>query len=116
MCGNSGGDFSGSYTLNDLGGNQYLDECPPIADEDGDGVADEYDNCYLYNPDQADCNENGVGDVCDVADFTSYDCDQNGVPDECQPDCDGDGWIDACDQEPDCDNNGSSRQLRPRLQ
>jgi len=78
----------------------------PATDEDGDGVFDNIDNCYLYNPDQADCNENGVGDVCDVADGTSYDCDQNGEPDECQPDCDGDGWIDPCDSEGDIDGDG----------
>ena len=75
-------------------------------DIDGDGVPDDVDNCYLYNPDQADCNDNGIGDVCDIADQTSYDCDQNGEPDECQPDCDGDGWIDPCDTEGDCDDDG----------
>ena len=41
-------------------------------DSDGDGVPDSIDNCYLYNPDQTDCNENGIGDVCDVADQFSY--------------------------------------------
>jgi hypothetical protein len=77
-----------------------------LEDTDGDGVPDSVDNCYLYNPDQADCNDNGIGDVCDIDDQTSYDCDQNGVPDECQPDCDGDGWIDPCDNEGDCDDDG----------
>ena len=42
-----------------------------IVDTDGDGVSDSQDNCYLYNPDQADCNDNGVGDVCDLADGVS---------------------------------------------
>ena len=76
------------------------------GDSDGDGVPNNIDNCYLYNPDQADCNENGIGDICDVAESTSFDCDQNNVPDECQPDCDGDGFIDACDNEGDCDDDG----------
>ena len=104
FCNNTPDDVNGNLASDE--DNQYLDECPPAADEDGDGVADWEDNCYLYNPDQADCNENGVGDVCDVADFTSFDCDQNGVPDECQPDCDGDGWIDPCDSDGDCDGDG----------
>jgi len=55
----------------------------------------------------ADCNGNGVEDAQDISGGTSQDCDVNGVPDECQPDTDGDGTIDACD---DCgtqltDNN-----------
>ena len=34
-------------------------------DSDGDGVSDNLDNCPLTaNPDQADWNNNGVGDVC----------------------------------------------------
>ena len=52
-------------------------------DADGDGVADSIDNCEFYNPDQADCNNNGIGDVCDIAQGTSLDCNDNGVPDEC---------------------------------
>jgi len=38
-----------------------VDGCP---DEDNDGVADISDNCNLYNPDQADINNDGIGDVC----------------------------------------------------
>ena len=53
-------------------------------DTDGDGVPDNIDNCYLYNPDQLDCNGNEVGDVCDIADGTSTDWDGNGIPDECE--------------------------------
>jgi len=75
-------------------------------DSDGDGVPDDIDNCYLYNPDQADCNGNGIGDVCDVADQTSFDCNQNIIPDECESDCDGDGIIDDCDNNPDIDGDG----------
>ena len=36
------------------------------SDEDDDGIADDEDNCVnTANPDQADDNNNGVGDVCD---------------------------------------------------
>jgi len=74
-------------------------------DADGDGICDVGDNCDLYNPDQADCQENGagngVGDACEIAycagDPVCGDCDGNGVPDECDPDCNGNGTPDACE-------------------
>jgi hypothetical protein len=68
---------------NDLGGNDFLESC-------------------LWH----DCNGNGIDDLVDIANQTSFDCDGNGVPDECQPDCDGDGWIDACDNDSDIDGDG----------
>jgi hypothetical protein len=38
---------------------------PPPPDKDRDGVPDFRDNCVsAYNPDQADLDHNGVGDVC----------------------------------------------------
>ncbi len=73
-----------------------------LPDSDGDGVPDDYDNCDLANPDQADCNENGVGDVCDIADGTSLDDNGNGIPDECEVTVGG-GWI----NEFHYDNGGS---------
>ncbi|MDP7029982.1 MAG: lamin tail domain-containing protein [Phycisphaerales bacterium] len=63
-----------------------------LPDSDGDGVPDDYDNCDLANPDQADCNENGIGDVCDIADGTSLDDNGNGIPDECEVTVAG-AWI-----------------------
>ena len=80
-----------------------------VPDLDGDGVFDLVDNCYLPNLDQADCNDNGVGDVCDIAEGVSFDCNSNAIPDECEDDCDGNGIPDECDianGEPDCDGNG----------
>ena len=36
-------------------------------DSDGDGIADEWDNCpFVYNPDQRDNNSNGIGDACET--------------------------------------------------
>ena len=60
-----------------------------------------------------DCNNNGIDDLVDIANQTSFDCDQNSVPDECQPDCDGDGWIDACDNDPDVDGDGIPDNCEP---
>ena len=76
-------------------GNTFEETCADL-DSDGDGVSDDIDNCELFNPGQADCDGNGVGDVCDIADGTHPDCDGNEVPDICQSDCDGDGLIDTC--------------------
>jgi hypothetical protein len=65
-----------------------VDACPgedDNADADGDGAPDACDNCELPNPDQRDCQPNGVGDVCDLDSGTSQDDNGNGVPDECDP-------------------------------
>ena len=80
-----------------------------IGDLDGDGVFDLVDNCYLPNADQLDCNGNGVGDVCDIADGTSFDCNSNGTADDCEEDCNLNGVPDDCDiadGDVDCDGNG----------
>jgi len=64
-------------------------------------VADEIDNCPNHaNPDQADCDGDGIGDVCAIATGQSTDCDGNGMPDNCElagNDCNANGTIDACD-------------------
>lgn len=71
------------------------------GDCDGDGVNDA--NQIAADLAQ-DANNNGVVDSCDILSGTSQDCDNNGVPDEAQPDTDGDGIIDACDNAPDDSN------------
>ncbi len=46
-----------------------MSECFSGHDEDGDGIDDNCDNCpSYYNPDQADANNDGIGDVCEYPD------------------------------------------------
>ena len=113
------------------GSNAYT-QGPGTGDVDGDGIADEADNCpNVFNPtrpldngQQADLDEDGTGDVCDVCplDANTEDCetfdpndlDRDGVADSAdncvglansdQTDSDGDGFGDACDALPDDPN------------
>jgi hypothetical protein len=46
-----------------------LDDEPVLPDGDGDGVPDASDNCpAVANPDQADLDEDGIGNACDLDD------------------------------------------------
>jgi len=95
----------GNLAMDTPGTDNLCDE----TDFDEDGVFDFVDNCYLYNPGQEDCNGNGTGDPCDIADGVSFDCNFNQLPDECETDCNGNGIADECDIAdgmPDCDGNG----------
>lgn len=74
------------------GGNDAGSAYPfaPAWDGDGDGWCDSMDNCpSLANPDQADCDADGVGDACMIAgcdgSATCRDCAGDGIPDVCQP-------------------------------
>ncbi|MDP6311794.1 MAG: hypothetical protein QF781_06490 [Phycisphaerales bacterium] len=73
----------------------------------------------------ADCNDNGVRDGCDLADGTLHDDNGNGIPDECETidcnengvpddediangtslDCDANGIPDECQAEDDCNGD-----------
>jgi hypothetical protein len=94
--------------------------CPlPAPDSDGDGVADNLDNCpTVYNPSQSDVDGDNRGDDCDncptVYNPTQVDTDGDGLGDECDPDIDNDGIPNALDNCPyvpnpdqlDSDNDG----------
>ncbi|WP_428743419.1 thrombospondin type 3 repeat-containing protein [Tenacibaculum sp.] len=85
----------------------------PNGDADGDGILNGVDNCpNTANPDQADADGNGIGDVCqdndedgvldiddncpNTANPDQADADGNGVGDACQ-DTDDDGIMDDVD-------------------
>lgn len=91
-----------------------------VEDTDEDGAGDDVDNCpATANPDQADGDGDGIGDVCDVCAFDpDNDLDQDGICafdefgtlDNCpeltnsdQIDTDKDGAGDACDVDDDND-------------
>ena len=78
-------------------------------DSDGDGIPDAEDNCPNdSNADQADWDEDGMGDVCDDDDDNDNVLDINDncqfVVNQDQADNDGDNLGDACDTDDDNDN------------
>jgi len=111
---------SGGFSRPDLG--EFCDIGPfelegNDSDSDGDGIADFVDNCPdLSNQNQADLDEDGFGDACDVIDNRDDDGDEvENFEDNCiadpntnQLDSDSDGEGDACDLTPtgDSDDDG----------
>jgi hypothetical protein len=102
-----------NYSLYDYNFLMDADLCN--LDTDGDGVANDSDNCpAIYNPGQEDGDSDGVGDLCDncttVANADQQDSDTDGFGDACdncpdianalQIDGDGDGIGDSCDNCP----------------
>ena len=74
----------------------------PVDDIDGDGIADNVDNCLsVDNPDQADADLDGLGNDCDLDDDNDGIVDEDDncpfVSNEDQEDGDGDDVGTACD-------------------
>jgi len=107
--------------------------CELLTDCDNDLVMDKQDNCILHpNPDQADTDNDRIGDMCDTDDdndaiadldelncVSTIDCDNDTIPDGMEEavrctatmDCDGDGVLDVdefvgCALLKDCDKDG----------
>ncbi|NOT00711.1 MAG: right-handed parallel beta-helix repeat-containing protein [Phycisphaerales bacterium] len=113
-------DIAGPF-FDDCNGNNRPDVCDIDEDSQAPGgpyfctqncAADcndngEPDSCELIG---GDCNDNDIPDDCDLASGESGDCDSNNVPDECQPDGDGDGVINPCDQ---CPTTAPGVPVRP---
>jgi len=84
-------DNDGTPNCNDLCPNDPNKVAPGFCgcgvsdiDTDGDGIRDCVDNCdAIANPTQADCDSDGVGDVCELAAGTQWDVNHDGTPDQC---------------------------------
>ena len=62
----------------------YFAAIGSAGDIDGDGRPDSIDNCpTIANPTQADCNNDGIGDVCEIATGVP-DFNHDTIPDTCQ--------------------------------
>ena len=73
------------------------------------------DSCELGNPDQADNDGDGVGDLCDLDDDNDGENDADDIcpfvpQDENAPDSDGDGLPDGCDNCPTFANENQTDQ------
>ena len=107
VCGNSSSIATGAAAQIVGGGWGGQDSCVAAScedcDADGDRIIFSIDNCpWDFNPEQADCDGDGVGDVCEIATGTASDADGNGVPDACEPapcvgDISGNGVVDGID-------------------
>ncbi|MCK6546007.1 DNRLRE domain-containing protein [Myxococcota bacterium] len=99
----------------DCDGDGIGDACDVgTVDGDGDGVADACDSCpaSANGVQGIDADRDGVDDACDncasVPNTSQADCDSDGIGDVCEDDGDGDRVPDACD---DCPLDWNPRQV-----
>ena len=122
----SDGDGTGDVCDENLGNKPGVKEPEETIDTDGDGLADDIDNCKtVANANQLDTDQDGIGDACDAcphdpandvdgdglcadvdncpctANSNQSDLDGDNVGDVCDPDRDGDGIPNECDASPD---------------
>lgn len=110
FAGNTTLDFLDYYLLPESGDIVLIlpEDAGPDLDEDG--ILNENDNCIgVPNPDQADGDNDGVGDACEIFDETDTDadsvpdradnCPADPNPDQLDSDVDGNG--DVCDESPE---------------
>jgi hypothetical protein len=106
-----------SFTMEDAEITLLIVQIAPV-DDDGDGVLDHLDNCPgIPNQDQADLDDDQVGDVCDSdVDGDGVDNAQDNcmvVPNPGQEDLDQDQIGDACDDDVDGDGNSNDEDNCP---
>jgi Ca2+-binding RTX toxin-like protein len=97
---------------------EVLVPAPEVLDTDGDGVADGVDNCpSVANADQADVNNDGIGDACLMPDIDSDgvedaadNCPEAVNPD--QADANADGVGDACGESPPVVTSGEAAGIQ----
>jgi hypothetical protein len=124
----AGSAFDGGHMIDPVDSGYMLEipdaSAPPnqMGDDDGDGIMDSLDNCpHMENPDQADLDRDGLGDLCDddmdndgfenasdncasVYNPGQQDLDEDTLGDACDTDVDGDGIENAADNCPYVDN------------
>jgi hypothetical protein len=91
-----------------------------IVDADSDGVADDVDNCVDdSNPDQADTDNDGIGNACELdSDNDTVIDDDDNCPANAnsdQVDTDGDGQGNACDSDDDGDGVNDDEDDSPLI-
>ncbi len=92
-----------------------VDPCAGIGDDDGDAHCNDDDNCpNVENDDQADEDDDGIGDACDSCDGDNVDTDGDGIcddedacPNDAQNDVDSDG---VCGDEDNCPADANADQ------